>query len=322
MLDQIFAPIQYQIARFEARLEEVMMASDVAGIQEMAYRVVKNRGRRFRPALALLTAQAVGECSDAVIDAAVGVELVQTASLVHDDVIDNAETRRGSDVLHLQWGNRTAILMGDFLFAKSMQVLVGLNSLPVMNATTHAIQRIVEGEILEGETAPSDEASHYFRMINKKTASLLALSCELGALLGKGSPDQVVRMASFGSEIGVAYQITDDVLDLIGDATDLGKPTGNDIREKKLTLPLICALANCKNGEAAHIRTKVLNGVKTDGDWREVTRFVQRYRGVEKARQEARSHARSALKNLNVLHTSRARDALVLAVQHVVERDR
>ena len=203
-----------------------------------------------------------------------------------------------------------------------MQVLVGLNSLPVMNATTHAIQRIVEGEILEGETAPSDEASHYFRMINKKTASLLALSCELGALLGKGSPDQVVRMASFGSEIGVAYQITDDVLDLIGDATDLGKPTGNDIREKKLTLPLICALANCKNGEAAHIRTKVLNGVKTDGDWREVTRFVQRYRGVEKARQEARSHARSALKNLNVLHTSRARDALVLAVQHVVERDR
>jgi len=168
MLDQIFAPIQYQIARFETRLEEIMTASDVGGIQKMAYHVVKNRGRRFRPALAFLTAQAVGECSDAVIDAAVGVEIIQTASLIHDDVIDNAETRRGADVLHFQWGNRAAILMGDFLFAKSMQVLVGLNSLPVMDATTHAIQRVVEGEILEGEISSSGEASLYFRMINKK----------------------------------------------------------------------------------------------------------------------------------------------------------
>ena len=321
MLDQIFAPIQYQIARFETRLEEIMTASDVGGIQEMAYHVVKNRGRRFRPALAFLTAQAVGECSDAVIDAAVGVEIIQTASLIHDDVIDNAETRRGADVLHLQWGNRAAILMGDFLFAKSMQVLVGLNSLPVMDATTHAIQRVVEGEILEGEMSSSGEASLYFRMINKKTASLLALACELGAILGNGSPNQIARMASFGSEIGVAFQITDDVLDLMGSANNMGKPTGNDLREKKLTLPLIRALANCKNGEAAHIRSKVLNGVEADSDWREIRRFVQRYRGVEAAREEARSYAQSALENLNALHTSSARDALALAVQHVVERD-
>ncbi len=322
MLDQIFAPIQHQIARFEDRLEEVMLASDVGGIQDMAYHVVKNRGRRFRPALALLTAQAVGKCSDAVIDAAVGVELIQTASLVHDDVIDNANTRRGADGLHLQWGNRAAILMGDFLFAKSMQVLVGLNSLPVMNATTHAIQRIVEGEILEGETSTSGELSLYFHMINNKTASLLALACELGALLGNGSPNQVACMSSFGSEIGVAFQIIDDVLDMMGSAKHLGKPVGNDVRGKKLTLPLIRALANCENGEAAQIRTKVLNGVETDRDWREVLRFVQRYRGIEAAREEARSYAQSALKSLSALHTSRARDALTLAVQHVVERDR
>ncbi len=321
MLDQIFAPIQYQIARFETRLEEIMTASDVGGIQEMAYHAVKNRGRRFRPALAFLTAQAVGECSDAVIDAAVGVEIIQTASLIHDDVIDNAETRRGADVLHLHWGNRAAILMGDFLFAKSMQVLVGLNSLQVMDATTHAIQRVVEGEILEGEISSSGEASLYFRMINQKTASLLALACELGAILGKGSPNQIARMASFGSEIGVAFQITDDVLDLMGSANNMGKPTGNDLREKKLTLPLIRALANCKNGEAVHIRNKVLNGVESDSDWREVIRFVQRYRGVEAAREEARSYAQSALKSLNALHASSARDALALAVQHVVERD-
>ena len=202
-----------------------------------------------------------------------------------------------------------------------MQVLVGLNSLQVMDATTHAIQRVVEGEILEGEMSSSGEALLYFRMINKKTASLLALACELGAILGNGSSNQIARMASFGSEIGVAFQITDDVLDLMGSANNMGKPTGNDLREKKLTLPLIRALANCKNGEAAHIRSKVLNGVETDSDWREIMRFVQRYRGVEAAREEARSYAQSALKNLNALHTSSARDALALAVQHVVERD-
>ena len=286
----------------------------------MAYHVVKNRGRRFRPALAFLTAQAVGECSDAVIDAAVGVEIIQTASLIHDDVIDNAETRRGADVLHLQWGNRAAILMGDFLFAKSMQVLVGLNSLPVMNATTHAIQRVVEGEILEGEISSSGEAALYFRMINQKTASLLALACELGAILGKGSPTQIARMASFGSEIGVAFQITDDLLDFIGDEASLGKPVGTDVRERKLTLPLIRAIANCPNGDAEKIQAKVQNGIQSDAELQEVFRFVRRYHGIEAARREAREYASSGLESLAELKSSEARNALELAVRHVVDR--
>lgn len=321
MLDRIIAPVNSQIARFEERLEEIIMSSDVGPVKEMAYHIIKNRGRRFRPALALLTAQALGGCSDAVIDAAVGVEIIQTASLIHDDVIDDAETRRGDEVLHIKWKNRASILMGDYLFAKSMQVLVGLDSIQVMHATTHAIQRIVEGEILEGKAASSGEDALYFSMISKKTASLMSLACELGAILGQGTSEQISRMSSFGNEIGVAFQITDDVLDFIGDAKTLGKPTGNDVREKKMTLPLIRAFKNCENGESERIRIKVLNGVETDEDWEEVMTFIHRYRGIESAQEEAQAYAKSALESLDVLQTSDARDALTLAVQHIVERD-
>ena len=321
MLDRIIAPVQAQIEEFEQRLSEVL-TSDVSTVQGMSDHLLKNRGKRFRPALALLTARALGQCNDKVIEAAVAIEIIQTATLVHDDVLDMAATRRGADVLHQIWGNRIAVLMGDFMLAKALQILVGIGSLDVMQATTRATQFIIEGEILESENEGSAEAAAYFSMINKKTASLMALACELGAMLGNGSPDQINHMVRFGTEFGVAFQITDDLLDFIGDEQTLGKPVGTDVREKKLTLPLIRAMDNCQNGEARDIQSKVLNGVQTDEDWQEIMHFVQRYRGIETAQEEARSYAESALKNLDTLHTSEARDALSLAVHHVVERDR
>jgi octaprenyl-diphosphate synthase len=321
MLDRIIAPVQQQIEQFEQRLSEVLI-SDVTTVQGMSDHLLKYRGKRFRPALALLTARALGQCSDKVIEAAVAIEIIQTATLVHDDVLDLADKRRGADVLHQIWGNRIAVLMGDFMLAKALQVLVGIGSLEVMQATTRATQFIIEGEILETENEGSAEAAAYFAMISKKTASLTALACEVGAILGNGSPEQINRMVRFGTEFGVAFQITDDLLDFIGDEQALGKPVGTDVREKKLTLPLIRAMDNCKNGEARDIQSKVLNGVETDEDWQEIIHFVHRYQGIEAAREEAQSYAQSALKNLDALRTSEAREALSLAVQHVIERDR
>lgn len=321
MLDRIIAPVQQQIKQFEKRLSKVL-TSDVTTVQGMSHHLLKNRGKRFRPALALLTARALGQCSDEVIEAAVAIEIIQTATLVHDDVLDLADKRRGADVLHQIWGNRIAVLMGDFMLAKALQILVGIGSLEVMQATTRATQFIIEGEILESENEGSAEAAAYFSMINKKTASLTALACEVGAILGNGSPEQINHMVRFGTEFGVAFQITDDLLDFIGDEQAMGKPVGADVREKKLTLPLIRAMDNCKNGEARAIQNKVINGVQTDEDWQEIIHFVHRYQGIEAAREEAQSYAQSALKNLDALHTSEAREALSLAVQHVVERDR
>lgn len=321
MLNSITAPVQTHIEAFENRLTKVL-TSDAVTIQHMGDHLQANRGKRFRPALALLTAQAVGKCTDAVIDAAVAIEIIQTATLIHDDVLDSADMRRGAEVLHQVWGNRAAVLMGDFLLAKSLQVLVNIGSLEVMQATTRATQFIIEGEILETENEGNAEATAYFNMIGKKTASLMALACEVGAILGNGSPEQISHMAKFGTQFGVAFQITDDLLDFIGDEKTLGKPVGTDVREKKLTLPLIRALNNCPNGEAAHIQSKVINGVQTDEDWQEVMTFIRRYNGIEAAQKEAQAYAQSALDSLGTLQTSDARDALTLAVQHVVERDR
>lgn len=321
MLDQILRPIEPQVRRFETRFKEAL-SSDVDLAQAMGDHILESRGKILRPALSLLTAQAVGNCSGRAVDAAVGIEVIHTATLIHDDVIDFADTRRGAEALNLRWGNQAAVLMGDLLLSRALEILVGLDSLEVMRASTHAVSRMIEGEILEIQSGTDAEIALYFSMIDKKTASLMALACEVGAILGGGTAEQIARMADFGKEVGIAFQITDDLLDFVGDEQSLGKPVGNDVREKKLTLPLIRALGNCKNGDSDRIRTKVRNGVETEEDLQEVFRFVRRYRGIEAAREEARTYASSGLKNLGVLNTSEARNALEMAVWHVVERER
>ena len=321
MFDQIIAPVAQQIQQFETRLDKAL-DSDVGKVQTMGRYLGQNRGKHFRPALSLLSAQAVGECSDTAINAAVGIEILQTGTLIHDDVLDSADTRRGAEGLHVKWGNHAAILMGDFLLVKAMEVLVGLGSMEVMEAATQAIRRMIEGEILEDEKGGDGELSIYFTMIDKKTASLYALACEVGAILGGGSAEDINNMSTFGSDVGMAFQITDDLLDFIGDEDSMGKPVGNDIKEKKLTLPIIRALKNCANGEADGIRTKVHRGVDTEEEWQEIQTFVERYGGIEHAREEARAYAASAEKSLTGLPGSKAIEALKLAVHSVVERER
>ncbi|MDE2890019.1 MAG: polyprenyl synthetase family protein [Gemmatimonadota bacterium] len=319
MLDRILQPVQPQIERFERRFTETL-ASDVNLVQAMGSHILTTKGKIIRPALSLLTAQAIGRCSDRVVDAAAGIEVIHTATLIHDDVIDLADKRRGAEVLNLRWGNKAAVLMGDFLLARALQLLVGLDSMDVMRAATRAVSRMIEGEILEEERGNDAEAARYFKMIDKKTASLMALSCEVGAILGGGTPEQVSRMSTFGQEVGIAFQITDDLLDFIGDEASLGKPVGTDVRERKLTLPLIRAIANCPNGDAEKIQAKVQNGIQSDAELQEVFRFVRRYHGIEAARREAREYASSGLESLAELKSSEARNALELAVRHVVDR--
>ena len=321
MLNQILLPIQPQIGRFEERFKTTL-ESEVPLVQAMGDRIMETRGKILRPALSLLTAQAIGECSDRAIDAAIGIEIIHTATLIHDDVIDFADKRRGTEVLNLRWGNQAAVLMGDFLLARALQVLVGLDSMEVMKAATRAVGRMIEGEIQEIQGSVEAESAIYFSMIDKKTASLMALSCEVGAILGGGTPEQIAQMSTFGKEVGIAFQITDDLLDFTGDEKSLGKPVGNDVRERKLTLPLIRALGNCPNGEAERIQAKVRGGIESDEELQEVFHFVERYRGIEEAREEALAYATSGLKNLGSLTTSDARQALELAVLQVVDRDR
>ena len=321
MLDKIIKPILPQIEAFESRLGEAL-ASDVSLVGAMGRHLLETRGNRIRPTLSLLTAQAIGECDDRVVDAAVGIEIIHTATLIHDDVIDFADKRRGAEVLNIRWGNQAAVLMGDFLLATALQTLVGLDSMPVMRAATAAVRRMIEGEILETEKGADAETAVYYQMIDKKTASLMALCCEVGAILAGGTAEQIRMMAAFGKDVGMAFQITDDLLDFVGDEDAMGKPVGKDVRERKVTLPLLRALANCQNGEAEKIQKKVRNGVVSNEDVDEIMDFVRRYRGIDEAKDEARSFADAGLGQLDGLGPSVARDAIELTVRHVMDRQR
>ena len=322
MIDQIVRPIQTGMDHFERRLESAL-DSEVEIVRRMARHLIAARGKRIRPALALLTAQALGGRSDRIIDAAVGIELLQTATLIHDDIVDSADTRRGAPSLNAIWGEQASVLMGDFLLAKALQILVGLESQKVMEAATRATQRMVEGELLEvanGDVAITE--SVYLDLIRKKTSALIALSCEVGAILSGGSPEQIAQMAAFGELLGIAFQITDDVLDFTGDSLVRGKPIGNDVKEKTITLPLIRALENCSNGEGDRIRDRIASGIENGSDWQEIVAFVHRYDGIEYALQRAHGYAEDASQRLSVLSASEARQSLELATRHAVERQR
>ena len=320
MMDQIIRPILPGMGLLEKRMESALH-SEVKLVQRMSGHLVSAKGNGFRSALSLLTARALGNDLDPVIDAAVGIELLHTATLIHDDVIDSADTRRGVPSLNAIWGNQVSVLMGDFLFAKALQILVALGSQEVMEASARATQRIVEGELLEienGDSAISEGV--YLDLVGKKTSALVCLSCEVGAILSGGSEEQVLGMANFGELLGVAFQITDDVLDFTGDSAIRGKPVGNDVKEKTFTLPLIRALENCSNGEGEQIRDRIESGVENGEDWGEVVDFVRRYDGIEYARERAHHYARDASQHLSVLSTSEARSSLELATRHAIER--
>ena len=320
--EQIIQPVRTGMERFERRLESVL-ESQVGIVQLMVRHVLAAKGKGFRPILALLTARAIGSDLDRVIDAAVGIELLQTATLIHDDVIDSADTRRGAASRNAVWGNQVSVLMGDFLLAKALQILVGLDSQQVMEASTLATQWTVEGEMLEierGNTALTEGV--YLDIVNKKTSSLFSLACQVGAMLSGGSQEQIERMGAFGKLLGIAFQITDDVLDFTGDSTICGKPVGNDIKEKTITLPLIKALENCSNGEGEAIRDRIESGVESHEDWQEVLSFVHRYDGIEYARAQAHRFAADASQHLIVLSSSEERSCLELATRHAVERQR
>ena len=323
MMDQIIQPIQTGMDLFERRLESALV-SQVEIVQCMARHIVAARGKRIRPALALLTAQALGGSeSGRVIDAAVGIELLQTATLIHDDIVDSADTRRGVPSLNAIWGNQASVLMGDFLLSKSLQVLVGLKSQKVMEAAMQATQRMVEGELLEVEKGDAViTESVYLDLISKKTSALIALSCEVGAILSGGTPEQIAQMAAFGELLGLAFQITDDVLDFTGDSFVRGKPVGNDVKEKTITLPLIRALENCSNGEGDQIRARIESGIENGPDWQEIVAFVHRYDGIDYALKRASDYAEDASRRLSALSASEARQSLELATRHAVERQR
>ncbi len=273
--------IDSELAQFEMRLDEVLTA-DVELANDIARYMSTLKGKRLRPALALLSAQATGLAdSKQVIEASVAVEMIHAATMVHDDVVDSATMRRGSKSVNEVWTGQIAVLMGDFLLARALCLLVELGNLAALGVVSRATERLSLGEIFEiqiGQQRDAREAS-YFTMVSDKTASLISASARLGPIFAGADERVIDAMGRYGELLGKAFQIADDILDFTGDETTMGKPVGHDLREGKITLPLIRALQNASDGERQAIEALLTQDDNGEADWGRIVSFVEEQGG-------------------------------------------
>jgi octaprenyl-diphosphate synthase len=322
-LASIFEPIREDLEAVEAEFARHIQ-SRVALIPEMGRYIQKSGGKRVRPAVLLMAARLSGYTGDrAVLNASV-VEFIHTATLVHDDIIDQADLRRGRMAVHSRWGNDITVLLGDYLYIKSMGMALTQDSLDVIRLLCDVTLRMIEGELYQltktGDVDITEE--EHFEIIRRKTAFLFGGCAQIGGMLGGVTPEQETALQDYGFNLGVAFQLVDDLLDYTADAVALGKPVGGDLREGKVTLPIILLLR--RGGETADslIRGVVRDRAVSTEQWREILRLMREHRTTEQAYTRAVEYASRAKDSLGLFPPSREREALSALTDYVLVRDR
>ena len=319
-LKTITLPIRDELKIFEQHFRDAMK-SKVGLVGTVARYIIRQKGKRVRPALVLLSAATCGKINKRTYRAASLVELLHTATLVHDDVVDEAETRRGLASINAIWKNKVAVLMGDYLLARGLMLSVEASDYEFLRITSTAVKRMSEGELLQIQKSRKldiDEAT-YLRIISDKTASLLSTCCEIGSASVTDDAALKRRMKEFGENIGIAFQIQDDLFDYVGSASTIGKPIGIDMQEKKITLPLIHAFTKAPKSESRSIIRLLKDGIKSK-EMSEVVSFVKRYGGLDYALARAQEFSKRAQENISIFPNSPAKESLMKFAQFVVDR--
>lgn len=319
-VDYIKGPIQKELDLFEKKFRE-SMSSKVALLDTIMNYIVKRKGKQMRPIMVLHCAKLFGEINDKTYRGAALVELLHTATLVHDDVVDDANMRRGFFSINALWKNKIAVLVGDYLLSKGLLLSLKNKDYYSLEILSTAVEEMSEGELLQMEKARKLDITEevYFNIITKKTASLLAACCGIGAASVQQNEDVVKQMEAFGLSLGIAFQIKDDIFDY-GD-NKIGKPTGIDIIEKKMTLPLIYALKNSDQKKAKEIFSLMKKSMKKRKDVNYVIEFVLQNNGLEYARQQMLEYKHKALDILNNIPTTNGnKEFLITLANYVVDR--
>jgi len=320
-LNQIKAPIAKEMNLFEGRFKESMKTSAPL-LDTITRYIVKRKGKQIRPMFVFLSAHLTGEVTEKTYRAGILIELLHTATLVHDDVVDDSNERRGFFSLNAIWKNKIAVLVGDFLLSKGLLLSTENGDYRLLEITANAVKMMSEGELLQIEKARRLDIVEevYFEIIKRKTASLIASCCACGAA-SNGSTDEVIQlMSEFGEKIGIAFQIKDDLFDYENSHL-IGKPTGIDIKEQKMTLPLIYALNNTDNSTRKKIIRIVKNNNNDPQKVAEVIEFVNRSGGLEYASRKMMEYKEAALKMLNTFPNSEYKTSLIDLVNFTVERN-
>lgn len=301
------------------------LRSDVVLVNQIAQYIVGAGGKRIRPRLVLLFAAALGFDGPERHTLAAVVEFIHTATLVHDDIVDEAEVRRGRLSVHSRWGNDITVLLGDYLYIKSMAMALTQDSLDVIRLLCDVTLRMIEGELYQltkaGDVDISEE--EHLEIIRRKTAYLFAGCARIGGMLGETTPAQQDALWDYGYNLGVAFQVVDDLLDYTADESALGKPVGSDLREGKVTLPIIRLLERDGSRAGALVRAIVAERTVTTTQWRELLDLLEATKGTESAYETASGFAALARQRvIDAFPPSPERDALTALVDYVVWRDR
>ncbi|MHB1049598.1 MAG: polyprenyl synthetase family protein [Bacteroidota bacterium] len=321
-LDEIKLPVERELSSFNAFFKQAMR-SNVTLVDTIARYIVKQKGKRIRPIVVFLAAKACGAVNDSTYRGATLVEILHTATLVHDDVVDDSDMRRGLASIKAVWKNKVAVLMGDYLLSTGLMISLKNDDVYFLKAVSDSVRRMSEGEILQIQKSREldiDEAT-YLTIISNKTASLLSTCSEIGAASSTEDPAQRKLMKDYGENVGMAFQIRDDILDFTSRKSILGKPIGGDVKEKKITLPLIHALQQTSKQESKKVLKMIKNGMKGN-DVEYVVDFVRQNGGIQYAEQRALEFGNAARECLKPFPETDARRSLELFVDFVMEREK
>ena len=287
------------------------LKSDVVLINQLSHYIIGNGGKRLRPMLALLAAKACGHTQQKHIDIAAIIEFIHTATLLHDDVVDESDMRRGKDTANNIWGNQAAVLVGDFLYSRSFEMMVEVGQLRVMQVLAQATNVIAEGEVLQllncNDAGTTEK--RYLEVIYSKTAKLFEAACQLGAILADRSEAEEKAMANYGMHLGTAFQVVDDILDYSASADEMGKNVGDDLAEGKPTLPLIIALQRSEGDDAKMIRDAIEEGGIENID--AIIEIINKTGALDYSRDIAQKETALAIESLSIFDESEEKTALI-----------
>ncbi len=322
-ISNLFKPIAGELKRVEAELRSAMESQcGHPEIREASLHALQAGGKRLRPALLLLVARLGDYDSARAIRASVVVEQIHMATLIHDDVVDQAKLRRGQQAVNDKWHNKFAVLLGDFLYSSAFLAILSDPDLRIVEAVVTATKMMTKGELLQAILCGNPDISEeeYFQVIEAKTAQLISACCCLGACIAGFEPDDVKRMTRYGYHLGIAFQITDDVLDIMSSSKKLGKPAGHDAREGNFTLPLIISLKRANLADRKELRD-FLGQPIDDYSWANISEFLNRYEGVEYALFIAKDHILKAHQCLERVQDGPTTKILHNIADYIISRD-
>ncbi len=319
-LKKISEPVEKELDEFKSHFREAIR-SKVALVDLISKYILRQKGKKIRPILVMLSAKLCGEVNTRSFTAATLVEMLHTATLIHDDVVDDAKTRRGLASINAVWKNKIAVLMGDYMLSRGLLLALENDECGFLKITSRAVKRMSEGELLQIQKNRKLEVDEetYFRIISDKTASLITACCELGAASTSKDKNEIALLSEFGENIGIAFQLRDDVLDYIGKKKIMGKSSGSDLKEKKFTLPLIHSLNSATKKEAKEIVSVVKNG--TFSKSRSIVMdFIKEHNGIEYTVQKTAEYCSVAKSKIKDFKPSETKDTMEKFVDFIAGR--